>query len=285
MTLPTTDTIVTYPAGATSGTATVLHVEPVDAGFAVLLDRTPVHPVDAGWPDQAADRAVIRWEGGEASVSDAIVAATDSAALHFGGDIPVRKGTEGWAFVVAHLVPDAPVEGTEVTVEVDGDYRRALSVGHTGCHLASLALNRAMTDRWRKEVRPDALGAPNFDAEANETSTIVPHGSVDTYRLGKALRKRGFTTDGLADDLPAIQDAVNAALAGWIATAAPIRIDRDGEHLTDRRSWVAELVDGEASIPCGGTHATSLAELEGLRATLTLDEVEGGLQLTMTTVI
>ena len=49
MALPSTDTIVTYPAGATDGTATVLHTELQGDGLtAVLLDATPCHPVDSG---------------------------------------------------------------------------------------------------------------------------------------------------------------------------------------------------------------------------------------------
>jgi alanyl-tRNA synthetase len=256
----------------------------------VLLDATPVHPVDAGWPDQPSDRATISWSGGTASVDavadqvgGAVVAATDGTALHLGRDIPVRKGTEGWAFVVAHLVTDAPPVGASVTVAVDDEYRRALSLGHTGCHLASLALNRAMAERWTKEVRPDALGAPNFDAEANDVSRILERASLDTYRLGKSLRKKGFGTEDIAGALAGIESTVNAILAGWIAENAAVRIDRDGDRLTDRRYWVCALSDGEARIACGGTHATALGDLGSLRATLALEDAAGTPLLTMRT--
>jgi alanyl-tRNA synthetase len=292
MTLPTTDTIVTYPAGATEGDATVLHVEPVDtdAGprFAVLLDTTPVHPVDAGWPDQPADRATLSWGPERASatpVLDAIVAATDGGALHLGRDIPVRKGTEGWAFVVAHLVDEAPPEGAVVSIEVDPEHRRALSLSHTACHLASLALNRAVASRWRKEVRPDALGAPDFDAQACETSRILERGSLDTYRLGKSLRKAGFTTEGIEGELSAIEAETNAVLTGWVAEGALVRIERNGELLTDRRFWVCSLAEGEARIACGGTHASSLGELGAVSVSLGLEDVEGTPVLTMRTTL
>lgn len=294
MTLPPADTTVSYPTGATTGTATVLHVEPVEtmAGrrFAMLLDTTPVHPVDAGWPDQPSDRATIAWQGGTASIDadddefgGAVVAATEGTALHLGRDIPVRKGTDGWAFVVAHLVADAPPAGTSVTVTVDAGRRESLSLGHTGCHLASLALNRAMAARWTKEVRPDALGAPNFDAEANDSSRILERGSLDTYRLGKSLRKKGFGVEGLAEALPAIESEVNSTLAVWIAEDAPVHIDREAEGLTDRRFWVCSLSEGEARIACGGTHATNLRQLGSLRASLSLEDSEGTPALTMRT--
>ena len=284
MPLPTTDTVVSYPAGATTGTATVLHTETLDSGLiAVLLDSTPCHPVDAGWPDQGPDRATISWEQVNSEVVDCVVAATDGIRLYLASEIPVRKGAEGWAFVVAHLVEVAPPVGTEVTVAVDAEHRRALSLGHTACHLASLALNRALSDRWTKELPTDALGSPNFDQAANDTSTIVPGGSFDTYRLNKSLRRKGFTTEGFADALPAVTDAVNAQLADWVAAGSAVRIDRDGDRLTDRRSWVCALPDGEAVIPCGGTHATSLSELGTVTVTLELDDAEGTPVFTMRT--
>lgn len=284
MTLPSRDTLVTYPAGDLTAVATVVHAERVNPTiFAVVLDKTPCHPVDSGWPDQGPDRATLSWEEGTFEVADCVVGATDGTQLFLGSDIPVRKGTEGWAFVVVHLVADAPVEGAEVTVTVDADYRNAVSLGHTGCHLASLALNRALERRWSKEVPLDVVGAPNFDAAANESSRILERGSHDAYRLGKSLRKRGFVVEGLADERAEIETSVNRSLTEWIATDARVRIDRDGEGLTDRRYWVCELAEGEVRIACGGTHASSLGELGALRARLALSEVDGGLELTMTT--
>lgn len=293
MTLPTESTTVTYPVGTAMATGTVIHVEPetrregtTSALFAVVLDVTPCHPVDAGWPDQPADRASLTWnDGGEAKVIDCVVAATDGNHLYLGDDIPVRKGTEGWVFVVAHLVTNPPPEGIVVTVSVDDKYRRALSVGHTACHIASLALNAAVADRWSKDVRTDALGTPNFDAEANDSSRIGEYGSRDTYRLGKSLRKKGFKTEALAEDLGAIEEAVNARLQEWIAEKAPVRIDRDGDRLTDRRYWVCELEAGEARIDCGGTHAQSLGDVKGLHATLSLEDADGTPILVMETAV
>jgi alanyl-tRNA synthetase len=284
MTLPGTGTIVTYPLGRLADTATVLHVKPAAGGLsAVLLDTTPCHPVDAGWPDQGPDRATLSWAGGATDVADCVVAATDGAKLYLGSDIPVRKGTDGWAFVVAHLVAEPPPVGQQVTVDVDADFRWALSLGHTGCHLAALALNAAMAGRWTKDTELDGLGSPNFDTAANASSRILRGGSVDAYRLNKSLRRKGFGTADLAERLSAIQDALNAQLSEWIAGDWPVRIDRDGDLLTDRRSWVCSLPGGEVSIPCGGTHVDRLGALGALNATLSLSDDAGTTVLTMTT--
>ncbi|MDQ0893007.1 metal-dependent hydrolase [Agromyces ramosus] len=265
MTLPTRDTRVTYPDGALATTAVVLHVAPAGGDrLAIVTDVTSFHPVDAAWPDQPADAGVMRANGSELPIRDAVVAATDGVELHLGGDIPVRKGTEGWAFLVAHLVDaDASVaEGDEVEIEADASVRDALSIGHTACHVASLALNRALAGSWSKPARTDALGDPDFDGIAIATSRIEPNGSVDTYRLNKSLRRSGFDTTAVAADaLEDLTGTVEAVLAEWAASGAAVQIDRDGDGLTDRRHWVCELPGGTARIPCGGTHAHSLADL------------------------
>ncbi len=298
MTLPVQDTLVSYPSGAVSNAATVLHVERLpDGRVAVLLDATSVHPVDASWPDQGADRAVLRSGGRSITVVDCIVGATDGSALYLGQNTPVGKGTDGWAFVVVHVVEGGIeggiengiengaglVEGNEVEVVVDASFRQRISAGHSGCHVASLALNRAVADRWKKETRFDGLGNPDFDGAAIDVSLIRENGSTDTYRLGKSLRKKGFVTEGFVDDLHQVQDAIDASLAEWVAMDAPVRIDSDGDRLTDRRYWVCELPGHSIRIPCGGTHVTTLAELGALHVELSIADVEGTSVLTMET--
>ena len=275
MTLPASSTIVTYASGATRSRGRVLHVQQLaDSRTAVILDETACHPVDLAWPDQGADRATI--DG--VTVEDCVVGATDGTALYLGSDVPVRKGTEGWAFVVAHIVSSfAKAEGDEVEVEVDADYRLALSTGHTLCHLASLALNGALAGAWSKGVATDAAGQPNFDALAIETSTILENGSRDVYRVGKSLRKKGFTVAAL-DDVPLVEAEANARLAALLASGSSVDIEVDGPRLDDRRYWVF----GEYRIPCGGTHLASLAGLSG-RIELDRTEADGAISLVMVT--
>jgi alanyl-tRNA synthetase len=285
VTLPERDTRVTYPDGALRATTRVLHVAPAgDGRLAVITETTSFHPVDAAWPDQPADAGVIRSGTGTVPVRDAVVAATDGEALHLGADIPVRTGTEGWAFVVAHLVDEgsAIAEGDEIEIEADAATRHALSAGHTACYLAALALNRALADRWTKPAREDALGSPDFDGAAIASSRIVPNGSVDRYRLNKSLRRAGFDTASLQGDLDPLRQAVAARLEQWIATGATVRVERDGDGLTDRRSWVCELPDGTARIPCGGTHLRSLGELATVTPGFTLVDDAGTPVLEMT---
>ncbi len=286
MTLPTTDTRVTYPRGDTDAAARVLHAERRDDGrHAVVLDTTAFHPVDHAWPDQGPDRGTLARGADSWSVVDCVVGATDGTALYLGAESPARKGTEGWAFVVVHLLDPqdhgGPVEeGDDVVVRVDARHRHAVSAGHTGCHLASLALNRAVAERWTKDVATDTLGAPNFDALAIDTTSIGDHGSVDHYRLGKSLRRKGFPVQDLDPD--ALARTANATLAGWTATGAGISVEIDGPGLTDRRRWVCDLPGERAEIPCGGTHLTSLAGLE-ITVALSLADADGTPVLRMDT--
>lgn len=279
----TADTLVDYPAGATASRGTVLATLPLEQGLGVVLDRTAFHPVDAGWPDQPADRGTLAGH----PVLDAIVGATNregDGEILVGRDIPVRTGAAGWAFLVVHVVPaDAGVAvGDEVEVTVDEGYRAGLSAGHTACHLASLALDVALRDAWTKEVGADTLGNPDFEANASQSSRIHEHGAVDVYRVGKSLRRKGFNVTAL-DDLDGLAARANAQLAEWVASGAGIRIDRDGEGLGDRRRWVCELPGRDATFPCGGTHLTSLAEFTRVTVAFERAEVEGGVALTMRT--
>ena len=247
-------TRVTFPSGAVSGSATVV----VTRGDVVVLDVTPFHPVDHTWPDQPGDEGTI----GDATVTDTLMAAIsdENGTLALGTDIPVKRGEDGWTWLVAHRVEGAaPAEGAVVDAVVDADRRADLSRGHSACHLASLALNAAVAPFWSKPTREDALGRPDFDGRANASSRIEANGSVDEYRLGKSLRKAGVDTAGLLLDLDLVRARANATLAGWLAAGGTSRIEVDGPTIVDRRTWVAELSDGEARILCGGTHVDDLA--------------------------
>ncbi|KJK55433.1 metal-dependent hydrolase [Saccharothrix sp. ST-888] len=280
--LPTTH--VSFPAGEVSGESSVLAVHALaDGRYAVVTEATPFHPLDHTWPDQPADLGELTVGGVTHPVVDCLTGAVgpEGGELLVGADIPVRRGDEEWSWLVLHVVGTEPAGavGQVAELRVDAGRRALLSASHSGCHLLALALNAALAPRWRKDPgRADAFGNPDFDSLAMASSVMDTEASTDTYRLGKSLRKKGFTAEAteeypaLAEAIPALTEAVNAQLAAWVAADAAVRIEVPGPELTARRRWRCELPAGPAEIFCGGTHLHHLGELAELRTELLLSE-------------
>ena len=281
-------TLVTFPSGATEGSSAVLGLVQLGAteapagGLGLIVDTTPFHPVDHTWPDQPGDTGTVLVDGVVYPVLDSVTGAIGpEGQFALGADIPVKRGDETWTWQVVHVLECGPAPeafaAANAQLRVETGRRRALSSAHTGCHLMALALNEALADRWRREPgREDSFGRPDFDAIAMDSSRMDEHASTDRYRIGKSLRKKGFDPEGLAEQLPALGERVNARLAEWIAADAPVRIEIFGgektARLTARREWVCELPQGTASIFCGGTHLTRLGELDALQCSLSLSD-------------
>ncbi|EQM80365.1 MULTISPECIES: hypothetical protein [Microbacterium] len=272
-----TPTTVTFSDGTIAGDGIVTRVESFADGAVVVVDATPFHPVDHTWPDQPGDSGTITAAGVTVTVTEALMAAiSDEGEFAVGREIPVKRGAEGWTWLVGHriegVVPASLVEGAPVALAVDGARRAGLSRGHTACHVASLALDLALVDLWRKDPGEDALGNPDFEGRANQSSRIHEDGAVDEYRLGKSLRRAGFDTETFAATLPDREAQVNDRLAAWIASGASSSIETEGPTIVDRRRWHCSLPEGEAVILCGGTHADSLAAFGSITVSLDLSD-------------
>jgi len=270
-------TVVSFAEGSLRGDSIVIRVEPIGDAAVVVVEATPFHPVDHTWPDQPGDAGLISAGGDSAAVSEAVMAAiSDEGEFAVGAEIPVRRGADGWTWLVAHRLEGAApawlTPGAQVRLVVDDARRAGLSRGHTACHLASLALDLAVAELWRKDPGEDALGAPDFEGRANQSSRIHEDGSVDEYRLGKSLRKAGFDTEAFAATLADRETRINTQLAAWVASAAESRIVTDGPTIVDRRRWHCDLPEGEAVILCGGTHVDSLAAFASITVTLDLSD-------------
>jgi alanyl-tRNA synthetase len=284
-------TLVSYPSGSVRGTSPVIAAVPVPGDrIGIITAATPFHPVDHTWPDQPADLGSIAIDGAEFTVADCVLGASprDSGECLLGTDIPVRRGTEGWTWFVVHVAegraasPDELV-GQNTELRPDPERRAGLSAGHTACELVTLAVNRVFGDWWSKPVEADPLGSPNFDGLAITSSRIGLYGARDEYRLGKSLRKKGFSADRLTADLDAAAAAISAAMNDWVAAAAPVSVIAEGPELTAFRTWRCALPEAEVAVPCGGTHVNSTAELGPVTVSLALDGT--GTSLTMLTTL
>ncbi|EGA68110.1 hypothetical protein VISI1226_15256 [Vibrio sinaloensis DSM 21326] len=239
----------------------------------VVTERTPFHPVSHIWPDHPADRGTLNGH----SVLDCQIGAVEleSGELFVGKAIPVKRDEPGWVFVVVHCLAGNVTEINEndvVTLEVDKAYQLSLSRGHSAGHIAYLALNKVLVEGgyWRKDAdRKDPHGNYDFNSYAQESSFVSEDQCVDTYRLGKTLRKRGLNSADVVQDLSVIEEQVNQQIAAWLSLGSDIVVECSGERLTDSRYWLCDLNEGEiAKIPCGGTHVSSLKEFSIISTSL-----------------
>ena len=290
---PVESTRVLFPGGSSIGTSQVVRVLDTSAGTGIITTESPFHPIDHTWPDQPGDIGTLTLGDHTVAVVDCVTGASrlgnDEVAI--GSDIPARRGDDEWAWYVVHLI-DEPYEncagwvGAPATLCVDAERRASLSASHTACHLMAFALNDVLAPRWRKDVQLDSLGHPNFDAIAITSSVIGIDRSTDTYRLGKSLRKKGFTvaaTDemaSLADSIEGLGATVESLLNDWAATDAPVRIETSDEKLTSPRTWSCQLPQGVATVPCGGTHVERLSALGRLHVTARLSDDQTELTIT-----
>jgi alanyl-tRNA synthetase len=280
----TADTHVSFPQGDVAGDALVLATVPVDGPpgtIGVICDRTPFHPVDHRWPDQPGDHGVLAVAGPDrqllrATVVDCITGAVarDQGGLAVGTAIAARRGDPHWYWVVVHVVRVSTAEaegsfpaGAVAQLTVDADRRASLSAAHTACHLSGLALNEALSGLWGKAGEHDSRGNPDFDGTALTSSTIDVSGFRDVYRLGRSLRKSGFSVPGLTQLVPSLGETLTKRVCEMAASGAKVRVVAADSQLRAPRTWHCELPDGPVSLACGGTHPASLADLASVRIT------------------
>jgi alanyl-tRNA synthetase len=260
--------VVTFPRGDVTARSTITAVLVTTIGPVVVTRETPFHPEDPWWPDQPSDSGRLDVAGEALPVPDTVLvvrgADGNPSLLVDGSQAPDRSST---ALFVGHrldadLAEPARLLGVDVELAVDTRIREGLSVAHSRSHLFALALNAALVPFWRKDVQTDSLGAPDFDKLAIQDSRITPGSSCEQYRLGKSLRRKGFDVAGAMVEAPVVLAQAVATANAWVARALPMRVAcPNGATVGDRRVWQCALPEGEVSIPCGGTHVSSTADI------------------------
>ncbi len=272
-------TKIDFPSGTTVSSSKVIFVDQLtqDTDNSVIITKnTPFHPVNYKWADQPGDLGFVSFKNHNFKIINTLTGAINLSDLEFYLDaqIPVRRGEDGWAFVVAHIVnfsdnysPKNLLNKT-VILEVDAERRKKISAAHSSSHLMALALNKYTSNFWKKEARTDSLNNPDLDQLAIQKSEITEMESHDFYRLGKSLKKKGFDTAAFFEHISEVETCINEQVSEWIKLEAQVNIEPREAKLDDHRVWICQLPDGLAKIPCGGTHIDNLKRISSIHVTL-----------------
>lgn len=203
--------------------ATVLRAD----ASGIVLDRTPFYARSGGQP---GDSGALRWDGGEAAVSEAV---------------------KGEGATILHLAPAAalPAPGTQVLAVLDWPRRHALMRMHTALHLlCSLLPGAAVTggqigaDRSRLDF--DLPDPPAKDALEDGFRTLIA--------AAHPVRPE-WVDEGVLDGNPGLVRTLSVKPPRGTGRLRLVRIG-DAPPGTP--------VDLQ---PCGGTHVSSTAEIGGVK--------------------
>lgn len=282
-------TKVTFPGSSEKEISKTLFVAdlPSDPNkFFIITEVTPFHPLDYNWSDQPADRGFFEIGVDRLLVEDCLTAAFDpkNNEMLLGQDIKarkIRKDDTNWFFLVAHIfskdklhTPISDLVGKSAKLEVDHDFRLAISKSHTASHLAALALNLVTSHFWKKSSNClDSLGNPDLDKETIMKGEITQDCSTDYYHCGKSLRKKGFDVLAFLSDaeFKQVENAINKQLLEWCSNpeGLTITVSPKEAYLHEIREWGCLLPNNKhALIPCGGTHVDRIQPIETVSVTL-----------------
>lgn len=265
-------TIVTYPGGSVSEPARVTNVYDGEGGAQILVtDLTPFHPLDAWWPDQPSDRGTITVLGEALAIDRAVLVGTHQGTSEVRiGDIGgVKRSDEEWVWSVGHVVRGSRTReelvNAECRLEVDPAYRHAIAIGHTGCHIAALALNRALETFWTKSISKDSFGNNNFDQEAIVSSRIEEFGSIDHYRIGKGVRRAGLAADKFWSQFDELASKVEEGCNQILKDISSVEVAPNNTPFHARRTWIAIHNGSSLQMPCGGVHIKNPRDISNMQ--------------------
>jgi misacylated tRNA(Ala) deacylase len=195
----------------------------------LVLDGTYFYPGGGGQP---ADRGMLFWDGGQATVVDAEKNHGD-VRHHLGG-------VEG----------DRPAAGTTITGRIDGDRRERLRRMHTAQHVVSRVVldafgaatvgNQVSVDGARIDFEPATFGDEALSTIERRSNEVI--GQDLTVEKGERPRE-------------AVENAVPEGRT---------QLDLIPEHVDPLR--VVAIGDFDLC-PCGGTHVDRLGDVGRVRIT------------------
>ncbi|WP_391528293.1 hypothetical protein [Photorhabdus akhurstii] len=255
----------------------IIGVMKYEDGTLLITQDSPFYPKNYKWPDQLHDNGIISIGDKELAVTKVYTAGLIDSHLYIDQEI-TKQTTSPDKIMPAHYLPDlhgiseTDLIGKTVTLSVNDETRYKVSAAHSMAHFMSLALNKATNHIWSKVYDTDDLGSYNLDKAAIYQSSITELKSVDIYRFGKSLKKKGFDKNILIENLDKINREVNNTLNNWLSQGAEITIEYKSKEINDTRLWKSTIDSKVVTIPCGGTHINNINEVKDVNVEIKIGE-------------
>ncbi|WP_338884371.1 MULTISPECIES: hypothetical protein [Xenorhabdus] len=266
-----------FMTGQLSLNAIVIDVFKYDDGYIVITNNSPFYPQNYKWGDQKSDIGVIAFNNHTLNIVKTYTAVIIDGKICIGHDIPDKLNSED-KLIPAHYLESLnglecqSMVGEKVKLSVDAEARYKISAAHSMTHFMSLALNKVANKYWNKDYDTDSLGNYNLDKAAIFKSSISELKSVDTYRFGKSLKKKGFDKASFLANIVSINEEMNLILKNWLSTGSEIQVEYTSKNIEDFRLWKSTVENRPVVIPCGGTHIKNTEEIQDVKVEIKPEE-------------
>ncbi|WP_225815522.1 hypothetical protein [Photorhabdus antumapuensis] len=281
--------LLTAEASFMLGTLTlesnIIGVMKYEDGTILITQDSPFYPKNYKWPDQLYDNGIVLVGDKELTVTKVYTAGLINGHLYIDQEI-TKQATSPAKIIPAHYLPDLQgiserdLIGKTVTLSVNDETRYRVSAAHSMAHFMSLALNKATNHLWSKVYDTDDLGNYNLDKAAIYQSSVTELKSVDIYRFGKSIKKKGFDKNILIENLDKINKEVNNTLNNWLTQGAEITVEYKSKEISDTRLWKSTIGSMVITIPCGGTHIKNINEVKSVNIEMKIGESADFIQVT-----
>ncbi|CDG22878.1 conserved protein of unknown function [Xenorhabdus poinarii G6] len=266
-----------FMTGQLSLNTTVIDILKYHDGYIVITENSPFYPKNYKWGDQKSDVGIIAVNHHRLNVVKTYTAAIIDGQIYIDQNIPNKLDSADKLIPAHYLVSLNGVEektiiGNNVKLSVDADARHKISAAHSMAHFMSLALNKAANKYWNKDYDTDSLGNFNFDKASIFKSSISELQSVDIYRLGKSIKKKGFDKTVFLQNLNGVSEEINLTLNHWLSIGCEIQVEYTSKNISDLRLWKSTIENHPIIIPCGGTHISNTEEIKDAKVEITPGE-------------
>ncbi|PHM72131.1 hypothetical protein [Xenorhabdus kozodoii] len=259
-----------FMTGQLSLDAVIIEAFKYNDGYIVITNNSPFYPKNYKWGDQKSDVGVIVFNNHELNIVKTYSAIFIDGKIYIDHDIPNKLNIED-KLIPAHYLESLnglecqSIVGEKVKLSVDAETRHKVSAAHSMAHFMSLALNKAANKYWNKDYDTDSLGNYNLDKAAIFKSSISELKSIDTYRFGKSIKKKGFDKTSFLENIVSLNEEINLILKNWLATGSEVRVEYTSKDIENLRLWKSTVENHPVVIPCGGTHIKNTKEIQDVK--------------------